>query len=174
MSSALRVVDTAPAAVPIESVEGAMEVVADTSLTLEERAVPYVLLRDLRKKIDRVIKPVGREILEAMARAQVNEWGPLYIGKGKPIEPRYVCNDEGNWLDDGVRDQLLTWREMGAFRPFIKRIPDHLEVDKGALGKAYADGDPAARDFYRLLNERKYRVEVGRTPELKVREGRRS
>ena len=150
-------------------IESALERVRDESIDLEERGPLYAMLRGWRLRIDRAIRPVGREIELAMAAVDAREWGTIRLN-WVAVDPKYPCNNEGNWQDAMVQDTLKEWREEANFRPFIHKIPAHYEVDTAALGKALVDGDPGARDFYGLLNACGYRTEEARAPRLSVRD----
>lgn len=160
-----------------EGVSRAMTAVADRSLSIEDRAALYAVLRSLRLQLDRVLRPVGREIQEAMARAGAERWGPLRL-TWKPIDPRYDCNLPDNWGDDGVQEQLAAWAADSRYTapdgtPWVRHIPSHYEVDTAALGAAMAAGDPAARELYRLIRDKGYRTEAGRAATITVDEPRR-
>lgn len=146
----------------------AIESVADSSLPMPQRGALYAGLRRLRLTIDRALRPVTKEIELAMVEAGATDWGPLHLG-WKAIDPVYHCNDAANWGDATVQDQLEGWWIIGAYRPFIRSIPAHLEIDSAALGKAMAGGEPAARELFDLLNERKFRTVEGRAPSLSVK-----
>lgn len=162
--------DNAVLMVAPDALDQAIEAVADTNLPMEQRGAVYAGLRRLRLAIDRALRPVTKEIELAMVQADASEWGPLRL-TWRAIDPKYPCNDPGNWDDAGVQDQLAEWRRHTAYRPFIRPVPAHLEVDTAELGAAVANGDPGARELYGLLNEKRYRTEEGRAPTLTVREG---
>lgn len=155
----------------------ALEAVTDPTLSLEDRAGIYAVLRNIRLRIDRALRPVGQEIQHAMAEANAESWGPIRL-TWKSVDPRYVCNDPDNWDDDGVQEALAVWNADTRFRtptgePYVKHIPDHFEVDTKTLGAAMAAGDPAARQLYGLIRENGYRTEEGRAATLTVAEPRR-
>lgn len=154
-----------------DALDQAIEAVADEQLPITERGAIYAGLRRLRLQIDRALRPVTKEIELAMVAANAKEWGPLRL-TWKAIDPKYPVNDEGNWDDAIVQGELAEWRRSSAYRPFVRKIPAHYEIDVTELGKAVANGDPGARELYGLLNERRYRVEVGRAPSLTVTETR--
>lgn len=155
----------------------ALSAVADPSLPLEDRAGIYAVLRSIRLKIDRAIRPVGPEIQQAMAEAGAESWGPIKLS-WKPVDARYVCNDPDNWGDDSVQDVLGVWNADTRYRtpegePWVREIPRHFEVDTKALGAALAANDPAARELYGLIREYRFRTEEGRAATLTVAEPRR-
>lgn len=154
----------------------ALDALSDPSLPIEDRAGIYAVMRSIRLKIDRALKPVGREIQEAMAAADAKAWGPIKL-TWKAIDPRYPANDPGNWGDDGVQSDLSEWAGNPRYQspdgtPWVKRIPAHCEIDTVALGAAIAAGDPAARELYGLIKDKGYRTEAGRAATLTVDEPR--
>lgn len=163
---------------PMKS-DGTPQVIADAitavgnpELPLEDRAGIYAVLRSIRLKIDRAIRPVGPEIQEAMAAANAESWGPIRLS-WKSVDPRYRCNDSDNWGDDSVQETLAVWNADTRFRspegePWVREIPRHFEVDTRALGAAMAAGDPHARTLYGLIREYGYRTEEGRAATLTV------
>lgn len=154
-----------------DALDQAIEAVSDEQLPITERGAIYAGLRRLRLQIDRALRPVTKEIELAMIAANAKEWGPLRL-TWKAVDPRYPVNDEGNWGDDGVQGELGDWATVPLYRPFVRIIPAHYEIDVPALGKAVANGDPGARELYGLLNERRYRTEEARSPALTVNESR--
>lgn len=158
------------------TIPDALTVVTDTSRPIEDRAPAYAVLRRIRLQIDRAIRPVGQEIQAAMAAVDAKEWGPIRLA-WKAIDPKYVCNDPDNWTDAGVQETLREWATSGRYAapdgtPWINSIPGHYEVATAALGAAMAMGDPAARELYRLLNDKGYRKEQGRAATITVAEPR--
>lgn len=159
------------------AVPDALEIVTDTSRPIEERAPAYAILRRIRLEIDRAIKPVGREIQEAMASVQATEWGPIRLS-WKAIDPKYPANDPGNWGDDGVQSVLSEWAANPRYQSpdgtaWVQRIPAHCEINTAALGAAIAAGDPAARELYGLIKDHGFRTEQGRAATITVVEPRR-
>jgi DNA-binding transcriptional ArsR family regulator len=143
---------------------------ADGTLPLKERAGWYAMLRPLRLKIDRALRPMTHEITDAMVSLGARRWGPLKIVM-RSKDVKYTCNDLGNWQDGGVQSQLETWREHGAYRPFIRDVPRHYEVDTIALRDAMQQSDPGAFELYQLLNEKGFRTTDGKEPTLAVEGG---
>ena len=154
-----------------DALDAAIGAVADPKLPSEQRGAVYAGLRRLKLQIDRALRPVTKEIELAMVQADAREWGPLRL-TWKAIDPKYPCNDPGNWDDAGVQQDLSDWSQSSSYRPFIRRVPAHLEVDTAELGAAVANGDPGARELYGLLNEKRYRTEEGRAPSLTVKEAK--
>jgi hypothetical protein len=154
-----------------DALDKAIEAVADEQLPITERGAIYAGLRRLRLQIDRALRPVTKEIELAMTAANAKEWGPLRLS-WKAIDPKYPVNDEGNWDDAIVQGTLAEWWRQSAFRPFIRKIPAHYEIDVAGLGKAVANGDPGARELYGELNRQRLRTEEGRSPYLSVTESR--
>lgn len=158
--------------ISLAAVDDALAVVQDTSLPIEQRAPSYAVLRRMRLQIDRAIRSVGQEIQAAMAAVDATEWGPIRLS-WKAVDARYPANDEGNWDDDGVQSVLSEWAANPRYQspdgtPWVIRIPAHCEIATAALGAAIAAGDPAARELYRLIREKDYRTEEGRTATLAV------
>lgn len=154
----------------------ALTAVADASIPLEDRAGIYAVLRSIRLKIDRALRPVGPEIQHAMAEANAEQWGPIRLS-WKSVDPRYRCNEPDNWGDDSVQETLAIWNADTRFRtpegePWVRQIPEHFEVDTKALGSAMAAGDPHARTLFGLLREYRYRTEEGRAATLTVAEAK--
>jgi len=147
--------------------EEALAALADGSIPLKERAGWYAMLRPLRLKIDRALRPVTAEIVEAMTDIGATRWGPLrLVMKSKDVH--YNVNDLGNWEDDGVQQQLGAWRDNHDYRPYIRAVPRHLEIDTIALRDGLQQSDPGAFELYHLLNEYGYRTTDGRTPTLTI------
>lgn len=154
-----------------DALDSAIEAVGNEQLPITERGAVYAGLRRLRLQIDRALRPVTKEIELAMTAANAKEWGPLRL-TWKAIDPKYPINDEGNFEDATAQTDLEEWHGTPAYRPFVKPIPRHFEVDVRALTEAMQMGDPAAREFYGLLNQKRYRTEEGRAPALTVTESR--
>lgn len=151
----------------LAAIATALEVVADERLPLRERSLTYAILRRVRLQIDRALKPVTREITEAMVREGANRWGPLRIS-WRSQDPIYKPNLEGNWGDAGVQGRLEELEADAGFRPFIKRVPAHREIDTVALGKAIYEGDPGASELLSLLNDEGLRVVPQKAASLQV------
>lgn len=160
-----------------QQIDDALVAVSNAELTIEDRASIYAVLRSIRLRIDRALRPVGPEIQEAMARAGAESWGPIRL-TWKSVDPRYVCNDPANWEDDSVQETLAVWNADTRFRtpegePYVRHIPSHFEVDTKALGVGLGARDPRAHDLYKLIREYGYRTEEGRAATLTVAEPRR-
>lgn len=169
MSTDTPSVDNALLLVAPDALDQAVAMVADNRLPIEQRGALYAGLRRLRLTIDRALRPVTKEIELAMVAADAREWGPIRL-TWKAIDARYPINDAGNWEDATAQSDLEEWWQQAAYRPFIRKVPAHYEVDTLELGSAVAKGDPGARDFYRVLNEKRYRTEEGRAPSLTVQD----
>lgn len=144
---------------------------ADPELSIPDRAAVYAVARALKLKLERAIKPVTKELADAMATEGMSQLGPLRLG-WRSVDPRYVCNDPDNWTDDGVQDAMRGLAGDPATAPYIRTIPAHFEIDTRALGAAMAIGDEQARTLYNELKSRRWRVEEARTPELKLDEAK--
>lgn len=138
-------------------IENALDTVANPEIPLKDRAAVYAVLRTIRLRIDRVIKPITQEIAEAMVREDARRWGPLRLSM-RAKDPIYVVNHPGNHDDAAVQDLLEQWENYTNFRPFIKRIIAHREIDTGKLAVALQKGDPGAQGLFDLLNENKLRI----------------
>lgn len=150
----------------------AISAVGDESLPLEDRAGIYAVLRSIRLRIDRALRPVGPEIQRAMVEANAEAWGPIRLS-WTSVDPKYDCNDPDNWQDDSVQETLAIWNADTRYRtpqgePWVRHIPDHFEVDTRALGAAMAAGDPHARELYGLIRQYGYRTDEGKAATLTV------
>jgi len=164
-------VDNALLVVGPEALDSAIAAVSDPSVPIQVRGQLYAGLRRLRLRIDRVLRPVTQELEMAMVAADAKQWGPLKLS-WRSVDVKWPVNDEANWGDNQVLSDLTEWRVNPAYRPFIKEIPAHLEVDTAALGEAVHMGDPAALEFWTLLKEKRYRTDQGKTASLSVSEGK--
>lgn len=105
----------------------------------------------------------------AMVQADAQEWGPLKL-TWRSIDVRWPVNDPGNHADATVQELLEGWQADAHYRPFIREIPHHLEVDTAALGEAIQMGDPWARELWEELKTRRLRTDEGKAPSLSVKE----
>ena len=163
-------VDNALLATAPEALDQAIEAVSDPSVPMPIRGQLYANLRRLRLRIDRVLRPVTQEIELAMVAADAKDWGPLHLS-WRSVDVKWPVNSESNWTDATAQSDLETWHDDAAYRPYLRSIPRHLEVDTAALGEAVHLGDPGAIDFWSLLKERRYRTDEGKAASLSVREG---
>ena len=152
----------------------ALAAVSDTSLTVEQQADAYARLRQLRREIDRILKSRPVRDLEhrlaiVMDEAGTREYGMVRMTL-KSIAPRYVCNDPANYMDVGVIDAMAELSTVPEYAPWIRRVPEHLEIVTADLGKAIASGDPAARRLFNDLQRMKLRTAEGKEPVLTVAE----
>ena len=152
-----------------ESIDQAIEVVSDPATPIEQRGAVYAALRRLRLRIDRVLRPVTQELEMAMVAADAKEWGPLRLS-WRSIDVRWPVNDVGNHQDATVQELLAMWREDAGYRPFIKEVPHHYEVDTAALGEAVHMGDPGALQLWNELKTRRLRTDEGKAASLSVRD----
>jgi hypothetical protein len=150
-------------------IHDAMQAVADTSLPLEDRAAIYGVLHQIQLRINRAIKAARDDLIVGIERAGVKELGPLSI-KSTAVDPVYECNQPDNWTDEGVQSAMADlWADAGTNR-YIRSVPAHLEIDVHALAEDVQLGVKGARDLYRQLNEKRWRVEQARRLSLAVRE----
>lgn len=145
----------------------AIEAVNDRSLDYNDRGAIYGVLHALQLRINRALRPAKQDLIAYMQSHDVTRLGPLSVSS-TAVDPHYVCNDPGNWGDASVQDTLAAWRSETRFAPYIRAIPEHLEVDTLALAKGFADNDPAAGELKRACDAEGFRVEQGRRLSLKV------
>lgn len=162
-------VDNALLVATPDTIDQAVEVVSDPSVPIAQRGLVYAGLRQLRLRIDRVLRPVTQEIEMAMVAANAREWGPLRL-TWRSVDVRWPVNDPGNHEDLTVQELLEEWRADPGYRPFVKEIPHHLEIDTAALGEAVHMGDPGAVALWEELNRRRLRTDEGKAASLSVRE----
>lgn len=149
------------------------EYVSDESVPLEQRAPWYAYLRKHRLEVDRVLKPVTRELTRVMAaEGDRVRWGPLRLG-WRAQDVRYPVNEAGNWVDADVQAFLEEWRgRLNRLRPgdepIIVAVPEHLEVVPKALASAMHEGAGDARRFYEELKRRRLRTEEARAATVEV------
>jgi len=155
-------------------IEDAMTALQDPDTPVEDRASVYALLYEIQRRIHRALGTYARgkgstpksELAEHLVR-NGEELGPLYIA-WESFDVAWPVNDPDNWGDAGVQEQLETFRLMAP--DYIRRVPDHLEIDTAALGEGVVNLDPVARELHKACKERGWRTEGGRRAALKVRE----
>lgn len=151
----------------------ALVAVQDPQTAPEDRAALYAWLYAFKREIDRALGTYIRkgpsaksELTEHLVR-NGEELGPLYIA-WEAFDVAWPVNDEGNWRDDGVQEQLSVFSLIAP--DYIRHVPDHFEIATAALGEGIANNDPVARQLHRECKDRGWRVEGGRRAALKVRE----
>jgi hypothetical protein len=166
-------VETTP--VPLQV---AMSAVQDSSISVNDRAAMYGWLYAVKRQIDRALGTYTRgkataksELTEHIVREDLEELGPLYV-TWEPFDVAYPVNDEGNWGDAGVQEQLETFAKIAS--EYIRHVPEHYEVNTSALGEGLSLNDPVAKELHRACKDRGWRIEGGRRAALRVREVRKA
>jgi hypothetical protein len=149
-----------------------LDILADTSEKVDNRAVAYAIAQQIRLRLDRALKASRDDIIVAMERDGLKQLGPVTI-KSSAVDPTYPCNDRENWEDSTVQDSMAEIAMRDETRRYIRRIPPHLEIDVPVLAEDVVAGIPAARALYGLLNEKGWRREVARRLSLDVRPPRK-
>jgi hypothetical protein len=147
----------------------ALDVVGNSLATPEDRGAAYALLHQVQLRINRVLRKAKDELILHMEREGLRSMGPLSV-KATAIDPRYPVNDEGNWADAGVQEELQLLAKIAP--DFIHRVPEHYEIRTAELGAAVHAGDPVAIQLYTMCKERRWRVEDGRRLSLAVTEAK--
>lgn len=151
----------------------ALDAVQAPDTSPDNRAALYSYLYELKRRIDRALGTYQRkgpsaksELTEHLVR-NGEELGPLYIA-WEAFDVEWPVNDEGNWADAGVQEQLAVFSLISP--EYIRHVPDHFEINTAALGEAVHLADPVARRLHAECKERGWRTEGGRRAALKVRE----
>jgi hypothetical protein len=154
-------------------VNEAMAGVGDPNVPFESRVAYYALLYEFARRINKALGTYVRkgpsaksEITEHLVR-NGGEMGPLYISWDS-FEVEWPVNDEGNWSDSGVQEELSVYSLVAP--EYVRHVPDHFEINTAALGEAVHMGDPVARQLHTEAKARGWRTEGGRRAALKVRE----
>ena len=154
-----------------------LDVLADPKAPPEEKAAAYAIGYAIQREMNRRlgIRQKGatpqHELTEHMVRNDIKAIGPLYLA-WEAFDVKYPVNGSDNWTDAGVQDDLGAIRADPATREYIREVPAHLEVDVPALGEAVHAGSAAAKALYDYLKAKRYRIEGGKRPVLKVREAK--
>lgn len=158
-----------------EVISDAMAVVQDPSTTPENKAAFYGVLVTIVRRINGALGTYVRsgptaksELTEHLVR-NGGELGPLYLG-WEAFDVSYPVNDAANWLDEQVQTDLQMLHDVSASRQFVRVVPAHLEIDVTALGSAVHEGSTAALAVWDFLKDKRYRIEGGKRPVLRVRE----
>ena len=152
------------------SIDGALEALTDTRLTIEDRAGAYAVIHQVQLRLNRALRKVRDDLIVHMKANDLKALGPLTI-KSTPIDVQWPCNDEANWEDATVQD---TFRDllMPIAPEFIRKVPAHYEVRTKELGAAVHLGDPLALQLHRELKKRNWRTEAGRRLSIEVKEAK--
>ena len=152
------------------SIDGALEALTDTRLTIEDRAGAYAVLHQVQLRLNRALRKVKDELIVYMESNGLKALGPLSVRR-TAIDVEWPCNAEGNWSDattqDTFRDVLLPIAPE-----FIRQVPAHYEIRTAELGKAVHMGDPLALQLHRELKARGWRTEAGKRLSLEVKEAK--
>ena len=151
--------------------EAAMEILSDRGMTMDDRGIAYAVLHQVQLRINRELRANRDELITHIVANDLRSLGPLTI-RTSAIDPAWPCNDEGNWDDAGVQDQLGLFAKIAP--EYFRHVPPHIEVIPAVLGADYAAGDPVARRLFTELKGLGYRTEEGRRLSLSVREPFRS
>jgi hypothetical protein len=144
-----------------------LEVVGSRDLTIEDRAASYAVLHQIQLRINRALKAAKDDIIIHIDGNHLKSLGPLSV-KATAIDAAYPVNNEGNWGDAGVQEELEAFAKIAP--DFIRKVPEHYEIRTFELGQAVHAGDPLARQLWKECNARGWRTEEGRRLSLAVRE----
>lgn len=153
----------------LRSVQAVIGVLTDPTAPLEDRAAAYAALQPVKLRIDRALKASRDDVIVGMERGGYRSLGPLTI-KSTAVDPSYPCNAPENHEDTNVQDAMTALLGNPATRPYVRRIPAHLEIAVDVLAHDVQMGVQAAIDLYRALNRRGWRKEEARRLSLAVRE----
>lgn len=147
--------------------DSALAAVADPAVRIDDRAALYAALYQLRRRITRAIDPARHELAEHMVRNDIRRLGPISLSSTS-IDAAYPCNDPENWADATVQDALAVLESRADTAPYVRRVPEHLEIDTAALGADCARGMAPALGLLAQLKEHRWRTEAGRSVGLRV------
>lgn len=153
----------------IQRLDVALGVLGDSEATMDDRAAAYAFLYGAQITINRQLRSVKDDLIVHMEREGMRSMGPLSI-KSSAVDPSYPCNAPDNWDDAGVQDAMTALLGDPSTRPYVRRIPSHLEIAVDVLAQDVQMGVQAAIDLYRELNRRGWRKEEARRLSLAVRE----
>lgn len=157
------------AAAALSILDGLIRLLADPEAPLEDKAASYAVVQQLRLRADRALKSSRDDIIVGMERAGLKSIGPVSV-RSSAVDPRYVCNEPGNWVDYGVQAAMTELMGDRATRPYVRQVPGHMEIDVDLLTADMQMGVQAALDLYRALNDKGWRKEEARRLSLAVRE----
>lgn len=161
--------DTTDLLTSAPSLNGYLAAIEDTELAVEDRAASYAVLHQIQLRINRVLRKVKDELIVYIESNDLKALGPLSV-KASSIDPRYPVNDEGNWGDAGVQEEL---EQLAKIAPdFIRRVPEHYEIRTTELGSAVHAGDPVAIQLWTMCKERRWRIDEGKRLSLAVAEAK--
>jgi hypothetical protein len=145
-----------------------LDILADDTASLEEWGAAFAIGQQIRLRMDRALKARRDDIIVRMERDGLKALGPLTV-KSTAVDPTYPCNERDNWEDATIQDALEALLTDEQTRPYVRRIPHHLEIDVAALAADVQLGVQQAIDLYRQLNEKGWRREEARRLSLAVR-----
>jgi hypothetical protein len=151
----------------IQRLDVALGVLTDDNSTVDDKAAAYAFLHQVQLRINRKLKLAKDELIVHMERTGLRDMGPLSV-KSSSIDPRWVCNDEGNWDDAGVQDAMAVLAQIAP--DYIRHVPEHYEIKTAELGAGIGAGDPLALELLRECKARGWRTEEGRRLSLAVKE----
>lgn len=150
-------------------IDQALAVVADDSANVEDRGASYALLHQVQLRINRALRKAKDDLIVYIESNGLKSLGPLSI-RASAIDAHYPVNDEGNWADAGVQEEM---EQLAKIAPdFIRHVPDHYEIRTAELGAAVHAGDPVAMQLWTMCKERRWRVEEGKRLSLAVAEAK--
>lgn len=152
------------------TIDTALDALADTRLTIEDRAGAYAVLHQVQLRINRALRKVKDDLIVYMKSNELKALGPLSV-KSTPFDVEWPVNDEANWQDvtvqDALRDLILPIAPE-----FVRHVPEHYELNTAALGAAVHLGDPLALEVHRQVKAHGWRKEGGRRLSLEVKEAK--
>jgi hypothetical protein len=153
-------------------IDTALEVIADPRAPAETRGALYAILYQLQRNVRRSLGIGIRsgatpqaELLAHMERNGLQRMGPLSV-RATPFDVTWPVNHPDNWADYGLQDELAQFAKMAP--DYIRRVPEHYELDTAALGEGIGANDPVAVKLHRHASASGWRREGGRRLSLAV------
>ena len=169
--------DLAAIRIDVPALASALAAAISPTAPIEDKAAAYAALYTLQLRLNRVLRnaprpgePSLREVLTGYLEAQGEHarLGPLYL-KAEDKDVAWPCNEAGNWTDAGVQEAMRDLKADSLTSPYIRHVPEHLEVDTVSLGSDVHAGIAAARALWLECRKRKWRTAEGKTsPRLRV------
>jgi hypothetical protein len=150
-------------------IERALDVVGNRLVTPEDRGAAYALLHQIQLRINRALRKAKDDLIIHLESNHLRSMGPLSV-KATAIDVAYPCNDEGNWADATIQEELEAYHRLAP--DFIRKVPEHYEIRTAELGAGVHAGDPVARQLHAVAKERGWRTEEGRRLSLAVAEAK--
>ena len=152
------------------SIDGALEALTDTRLTIEDRAGAYAVLHQVQLRLNRALRKVKDELIVYMESNGLRSLGPLSVRR-TAIDVEWPVNDEANWGDltvqDAIRDVILPIAPE-----FVRHVPEQYEIRTADLGSAVHMGEPVALEVWRQVKAHGWRKEAGKRLSLEVKEAK--